>query len=193
MGNTGSRCSHKSSDVVVYPENAVVDFCCHQSQSPRTGYIPKDNRMPVNYDEEINGRLQTLDLMGDGVPVITFTASMRHRDFSDRSKYDSLLFTGDPSGEAWDQPAKRTSFQMPPRPTRSTIRARSSSGIFRTRQRYAHRARTRGRGDSPVAGARCDVTRTDYRSRNGQGGEGFRVIRIRHQAPPTVGQNFDRR
>ena len=126
--------------------------------------------MPANYDEEINGRLQTLDpeqvhrfvnqdalkrhphkrliseiyphpirknsivgnhhyfegltyrflanfpeahgldLMGDGVPVITFTASMRHRDFSDRSKYDSLLFTGDPSGEAWDQPAKRTPF-----------------------------------------------------------------------------------
>ena len=51
-----------------------------------------------------------IDLLEDGTPVITFTASMRHRDFSDRSKYDSLLFTGDPSGEAWDQPAKRTPF-----------------------------------------------------------------------------------
>ncbi|MAE61337.1 MAG: hypothetical protein CMJ49_08285 [Planctomycetaceae bacterium] len=53
---------------------------------------------------------QGLDVMSDGVPVITFTASMRHRDFADRSKFDSLLFTGDPSCEAWDQPAKRTPF-----------------------------------------------------------------------------------
>jgi len=53
---------------------------------------------------------QGLDLMGDGVPVITMTSPMRNRDFSDRSEYDSLLFTGDPSGEAWHQPAKRTPF-----------------------------------------------------------------------------------
>lgn len=126
--------------------------------------------MPVNYDQEINGRLQTLDaheasnfvhrdqlklhpdkrlitevyphpirknsisgkshyfegltyqflvnlpqdhgldVMEDGVPVITMTSPMREMDLDDRGKYDSLLFTGDPSGEAWDQPAKRTPF-----------------------------------------------------------------------------------
>lgn len=126
--------------------------------------------MPVNYDEQINGRLQTLDphevsnfvhrdqlklhpdkrlitevyphpirqnapsgkahyfegltykflanlpqhhgldVMEDGVPVITMTSPMRDRDLEDQGKYDSLLFTGDPSGEAWDQPAKRTPF-----------------------------------------------------------------------------------
>ena len=53
---------------------------------------------------------QGLDLLADGTPVITMTASMRHRNFRDRSKFDSLLFTGEPSGEAWDQPAKRTPF-----------------------------------------------------------------------------------
>ena len=126
--------------------------------------------MPVNYDEELNGRLQTLDaratsdfvhrdelklhpdkrlvtevyphpirkntfagkphyfegltyrflankpemhgvdVLDDGTPVITMTSSMRHRDFADRSRFDSLLFTGDRSGEAWDQPARRTPF-----------------------------------------------------------------------------------
>ena len=53
---------------------------------------------------------QGLDLMGDGTPVITMTASMRRRDFRDRSRYDSLLFTGDPAGETWEQPARRTPF-----------------------------------------------------------------------------------
>ena len=53
---------------------------------------------------------QGLDLMGDGVPVVTMTSPMRNRDFSDRSEYDSLLFTGDSSGEDWNQPAQRTPF-----------------------------------------------------------------------------------
>lgn len=130
----------------------------------------KEIVMPVRYDEEINGRLQTLDaddvsrfvhrdelklhpnkrlitevyphpirknalsgkhhyfegltykflvnlpemqgldVMGDGVLVMTMSSSMRNRDVFDRSEHDSLLFTGDPSGEAWDQPAKRTPF-----------------------------------------------------------------------------------
>jgi len=49
-----------------------------------------------------------VDVLADGTPVITMSAAMRNRQYGDHTQHDSLLFTGARSGEAWDQPAKRT-------------------------------------------------------------------------------------